>query len=72
MDVDNVRWNNADIFLTTNKTEDDWKDSKFKKKIFSKHYLCENFRANIGVSNRKNVYSRKQEQIDMISRGYSF
>ena len=35
-DVDNVRWNNIDIFITSNEKADAWKDSKFLQIIFSK------------------------------------
>ena len=43
MDINNIRWNSVDIFLTTKKGCKHWKESEFKKHIFSKCYLWETF-----------------------------
>ena len=35
MDVDNLRWDCVDIFLNSNGGSKKWKESKFRKNIFS-------------------------------------
>ena len=74
MDVDNVRWNAADIFLKTSETADSWTESKFRRRIFSKCYLWENFRTVNGIKTRDDIVRMKQEQMqfELRSRGYFF
>ena len=43
IDVNNVRWNKVDIFLKSNEELKSWKETNFRKKIFSKCYLWETF-----------------------------
>ena len=73
-DVDNVRWSNIDIFITSNEKADAWKDSKFLQIIFSKCFLWENFRSFEGLNTREILLRRKEEQhqFDISTRGYRF
>ena len=74
MDVDNVRWNSIDVFLTTKEKQKVWKDSNFRQNIFSKCFLWENFRNHDGLNTRQNMQRRKEEQrqLEMSTRGYHF
>ena len=73
-DVDNVRWNNCDIFLTTKEKAETWKNSKFRQNIFSKCFLWDNFRCFEGLNTREGLLRRKEEQMQfqMSNRGYHF
>ena len=73
-DVDNVRWNNIDISITSNEKADAWKDSKFLQIIFSKCFLWENFRSFEGLNTREILLRRKEEQLqfEISTRGYLF
>ena len=74
MDVDNVRWNSIDVFLTTKEKQKVWKDSNFRQNIFPKCFLWENFRNHDGLNTRQNMQRRKEEQrqLEMSTRGYHF
>ena len=72
MDVDNVRWNTADIFLTTLEDPTFWKENNFRRTIFSKCFLWENFRTVTRGDKREDVVRLKQElmQMEWRPRGY--
>ena len=67
MDVDNVVWNSADIFLKTKKKADLWKRKTFINNIFSKCYLWETIRTVEGENSRedieKGIIERRREEV---------
>ena len=75
-DVDNVRWNNVDIFFKTKENTDTWNISKFKKRIFSKCKFWDNFRTLDNLNTREDIektkHERLQSKFQMLSRGYQF
>ena len=75
-DVDNVRWNNVDIFFKTKEKTDTWNNSKFKRRFFSKCKLWDNFRTLDKLNNREDIEKTKHERLQikfqMLSRGYQF
>ena len=72
MDIDNLRWNTIEIVLITNKTEILWKDRKFRHNIFSKCYLWETVKTDLGEHNRE-FFNKQKEDIcksGLMARGY--
>ena len=72
MDVDNLRWNCVDIFLTPKGGCKKWKEIKFRKLIFSKCFLWESFESCDGDVNREEFNRKKEEKklYELWSRGY--
>ena len=72
MDIDNLRWNTIEIVLTTNKTENLWKDRKLRHNIFSKCFLWVTVQTNLGEHNRE-FFNKQKEDIrnsELMARGY--
>jgi DNA-binding Lrp family transcriptional regulator len=72
MDVDNLRWNSVDIFLTPKGGCKEWKESKFRKNMFSKCCLWESFESLDGDVNREEFNRKKEEKklYELWSMGY--
>ena len=72
IDKDNLRWNSVDIVLSTKENENDWKDKKFRRNIFSKCFLWQTYEDESGEYSRENLNFRKEQKrlSEMRSRGY--
>ena len=72
VDIDNLRWNSVDIFLSTNEKVEVWQNKKFRKQIFSKCKLWATYEDESGEYLRKNVKFRKDQNLiaEMRSMGY--
>ena len=72
IDINNLIWNAADIFLTTKCKPSMWKNQKFIKSIFSKAFLWETYQLKEGNISREDVERRKHQNHleELRARGY--
>ena len=62
-DVNNIKWNKADITLNSTKELKCWQETIFRKGLFSKCYLWDSFQNFDGECTREDLVKRRQERI---------
>ena len=69
IDTNNILWRTIDIFLTTTKKANCWKDPGFVRSIYQNCYL----RKSVNGQTREDLKRRKEEKYneEMRARGYS-
>ena len=72
IDVNNLKWNKADITLNSKKEHKCWQQSNFRRQIFSKCYLWDSFQTFNGECTREDLIKKREEEINanLRLRGY--
>ena len=72
VDDNDLKWHSVDVTLSSKHNTAQWKEAKFRKKIFQKCWLYDTFSDYLGEMSRKHIERRKEENrlSGMRSMGY--